>query len=249
MSMWMYLRMQGFAGIAAMLPRPTRRGGHFLRDHAIDRARTVLRARRSCVSTHDPAREAISMQQERPRRRRCGVQYALALLCALAPCAAGAAQKVYRCADAAGPASYQDRPCADPAHQRVIELATPPPASPTAQATSPVPHAATAPRNSQRKAAPREAGPRAPSMSWECRAANGELFYRHSACPATIPGKTQRGGRPESVAVRVQAKPLPRRDACRRITAAGSIGRSGRERDETVTTYERNLGRDPCRRS
>jgi hypothetical protein len=189
------------------------------------------------------------MQRERPRRRRNGVLCALALLGILAPCAAGAAQKVYRCADAAGPASYQDRPCANPAHERVIELAPPPPSvgSP-GQAGSPAPRPSAAPRKTKRNAGQRSGNRRDAVTSWECRAANGELFYRHSACPATIPGKAQHGGRSESVAVRVQSKPLPRRDACRRMQAAGSIGRAGRERDETVTTYERKLGRDPCRR-
>jgi len=35
---------------------------------------------------------------------------------------------------------------------------------------------------------------------------------------------------------------------CRRLARAGSIGRAGHERDEIVSTYDRNLGRDPCRR-
>lgn len=189
------------------------------------------------------------MQQERPRRRRSGVLHAIVLLCVLSPCAASAAQKVYRCADAAGPASYQDRPCADPRHERVIELTMPPPSvDAAAQPANPAPRAAAAPRASKRNAGQRIGKRRDAVMSWECRAANGELFYRHSACPATIPDKARRGGRAGSSAVRVQATPLPRSDACRRIQAAGSIGRAGRERDETVTTYERNLGRDPCRR-
>ena len=41
--------------------------------------------------------------------------------------------------------------------------------------------------------------------------------------------------------------PLPRGEACRRMAAAGSIGRAGHARDESVSTYDRNLGRDPCR--
>lgn len=189
--------------------------------------------------------------QEIPLRRRHDVLHALVLLCALSPCVAGAAQKVYRCAVAAGPASYQDRPCADPRRQRVIELATPPPAtSPTVQAASPAPRTAAAPRKSKRGVAARGGGRRDAVMSWECRAANGEVFYRHSTCPASIPGNApaRRGGRSPATGVRVHATPLPRRDACRRIHASAASARAGRVRDETVTTYERNLGRDPCRR-
>ena len=191
------------------------------------------------------------MQREHPRRRRHGALHALILLCALWPCVAGAAPKVYLCAAAtAGPASYQDRPCADPRRQRMIEFAPPPVAGPAAQAAQPAPRTAAVPRKPKRKSAARAGGPRDAVMSWECRAANGELFYRHSSCPATIPGNAaaRRGGRSAASGVRVLATPLPRRDACRRIHATAASARAGRVRDETVSTYERNLGRDPCRR-
>jgi hypothetical protein len=45
----------------------------------------------------------------------------------------------------------------------------------------------------------------------------------------------------------VRSQALPRGEVCRRIAAAGSIGRAGHARDESVSTYDRNLGRDPCR--
>jgi hypothetical protein len=190
------------------------------------------------------------MQQESPRRPRHGVLHALVLLCTFLPCAADAEPKVYRCAAAAGPASYQDRPCADPRRQRVIEFAPPPAPSPAAQAASPAPRTAALPRKPKRKSAARGGGQREAAMSWECRAANGEVFYRHSSCPATIPGSAakRRGGPAAASGVRVQATPMPRRDACRRIHASAASARAGRTRDESVTTYERNLGRDPCRR-
>ena len=176
---------------------------------------------------------------------------ALVLLCAVSCGTAGAAQKVYRCNDTEGPASYQDRPCADPGRQRVIELAAPQPVPDlVVKAASPQPRAPSATRKSRRTPSPRGSGRDGIVMSWECRAANGELFYRHARCPGSIPGHApaRRGGRSAATGVRVQATPLPRRDACRRINATGASGRSGRARDETVTTYERNLGRDPCRR-
>jgi hypothetical protein len=89
-------------------------------------------------------------------------------------------------------------------------------------------------------------------VSYECRADNGEVFYRHGACPRTIAtagAASRHGARAgEARTAAVTAVPLPRGEACRRIAAAGSIGRAGRARDERVSTYERNAGRDPCRR-
>jgi len=40
---------------------------------------------------------------------------------------------------------------------------------------------------------------------------------------------------------------VPRDEACQRIHSAGAIGRAGHQHDEDVSTYDRNLGRDPCR--
>ncbi|RYD14485.1 MAG: hypothetical protein EOP90_12635 [Lysobacteraceae bacterium] len=87
-------------------------------------------------------------------------------------------------------------------------------------------------------------------QSFECRATNGEVFYRHARCPGSIPAgaSARRPSRGAAGSVGVRATPVPRREACRRIEAGARSGRAGRERDETVTTYERNLGRDPCRR-
>jgi hypothetical protein len=87
-------------------------------------------------------------------------------------------------------------------------------------------------------------------MSYECRAADGELFYRHGRCPAQIPAKDsllQGRTKGKSAGYAVTAQPIARAEACRRIERAGSIGRNGHEHDERVSTYERNLGRDPCR--
>ena len=56
----------------------------------------------------------------------------LAALCLLQAGVAVAAPKVYHCAAADGPAHYQDRPCADPARQRVVIFA-PAPAAGTPQ--------------------------------------------------------------------------------------------------------------------
>ncbi|MGH8172496.1 MAG: hypothetical protein ACREPX_05075 [Rhodanobacteraceae bacterium] len=92
-------------------------------------------------------------------------------------------------------------------------------------------------------------------VSYECRAANGELFYRHGACPKQISAKSsatgasaRTRGASDTQSYSVSAQALPRGEVCRQIARAGSIGRGGHERDENVSTYERNLGRDPCRR-
>jgi hypothetical protein len=97
-------------------------------------------------------------------------------------------------------------------------------------------------------------------MSWECDAANGEVFYRHARCPGSVPGDgTVRSGYAEKASgpgmrsrkgawgrVPVHGKKIPRSEACRRIHSAGAAVRDGHARDETVSTYDRLMGRDPC---
>jgi hypothetical protein len=95
-------------------------------------------------------------------------------------------------------------------------------------------------------------------MSYQCRAADGQVFYRHGACPHSIPagsahvagastrGKaSSRGGSGATVSVSTQR--IPREEACYEIQRAGAAGRAGHEHDEIASTYEHNLGRDPCR--
>ena len=152
------------------------------------------------------------------------------------------AQVVYRCEDADGRVAYQDRACADTQRSSQAEIAPAP-----APGAAPV-YAGTAPTRSAARAA-RRARPVAAVMSFECRADNGEVFYRHTGCPGSIrvDGASTRSGKAAGSA-RVSAQRVPRREACRRVAAAGSIGRAGHARDERVSTYDRNAGRDPCRR-
>lgn len=163
--------------------------------------------------------------------------------------AAGAAQagSVYKCTDVDRQVAYQDHPCSGAQQRTAVELAPAPPPAPSpdyAVASSRTSAFVRGPRHSPRASAREE--PR----SYECRAANGEVFYRHSGCPKSITdssaGRRRRGAGSSSVGV--SAVPLTRSDACKRLAAAGSVGRDGRERDERVSTYERNAGRDPCRR-
>ncbi|HKZ09172.1 MAG TPA: hypothetical protein VJL61_00535 [Rhodanobacteraceae bacterium] len=99
-------------------------------------------------------------------------------------------------------------------------------------------------------------------MSWECRAADGEVFYRHTRCPSSIVGDgVVRTGYAEKQArqntrarhnawsrVRVHGTRIPRAEACRRIDSASAAVRDGHLRDANVSTYDHLMGRDPCSR-
>lgn len=186
----------------------------------------------------------------RKRHSRCGHVCACTGLLLLFAAAAHA-DPVYRCRNPRGEIAYQDHACAAGERQTEVALDPPPAAAPAL--THERAHDT---RERSRAREPAHADRRSRGtdtrtvMSWECRA-DGEVFYRHGGCPKSIgashgatPG-SRRGGK-GAPAVTVTASPLPRAEACRRLAHAG--GRSGREHDETVSTYERNAGRDPCRR-
>ncbi|HVT32761.1 MAG TPA: DUF4124 domain-containing protein [Rhodanobacteraceae bacterium] len=157
------------------------------------------------------------------------------------------AESVYKCRGADGAIAFQDRPCAASQTQSLVDIAPPPPPA-AAPDYGLAAHAGR--RADARSRAPRAAREPRETMSYECRAADGELFYRHGRCPAQIPAdrSSSRGSaKGKSAGYAVTAQPIARAEACRRIERAGSIGRSGHERDERVSTYDRNLGRDPCR--
>jgi hypothetical protein len=160
------------------------------------------------------------------------------------------ASSIHRCRDAEGHVAFQDFACAEMQEEERVEIAAAPPPAPSPVYGHP-PHEH-APERARRVAGrSRPAASRAP-VSYECRAGDGEVFYRHSPCPKSIRirtaasgGRGQRAERTESVPV--AGTPLSRSEACRRLAA--SAARSGRERDDQVSTYEHNIGRDPCRRS
>lgn len=170
------------------------------------------------------------------------------------------AASVYRCVDARGHLGYQDMPCATHARQSKVDL------EPQPLIGAPGEHAArvatqTRHHSVHSRAQPRHSARSKAVMSWECRAADGEVFYRHAHCPSSIPGdgvvRWQDGGDPPSGkrsrrrrnawgAVPVHGKQISRAEACRRIHSAGASGRDGHARDETVSTYDHLMGRDPC---
>ncbi len=165
------------------------------------------------------------------------------------------AASVYKCTGTQGEVAYQSQPCADGQPAAVVGIAPAP-------AYAPSPHYAidhdetthstrTATRG--RSAERHETGP----LSYECRTADGQLFYRHGSCPHSVPaanvhsasasthGKSATRG--SGATVSVSAQRIAREDACHEIQRAGSAGRIGHEHDEVVSSYEHNLGRDPCR--
>lgn len=179
------------------------------------------------------------------------------------------AAAIYKCVDARGNLAFQDMPCATPGGQQqlttvgqpLIDAAAPPPSvDPAATGSS---SRRTGARSARAPAPARPSGSRkksAAEFSWECRAANGEVFYRHARCPSTVAGdgvvreryvehrngprtRTDRGawGR-----VPVHGTKITRAAACRRMDAASTAGRDGHLRDQRVSTYDRLMGRDPC---
>ncbi len=174
-----------------------------------------------------------------------------------APCAHAAA---YRCTDAHGQVAYQDVPCAVGATQREIAL-VPQPAIGDADEVRAVrlraPQRATRPRT--RKPTGR-AKPVVAATSWECRTADGEVFYRHTRCPASVPGdgvvrntfvertrgKPTRNRRGAWQRVPVHGRKVSRAEACQRIDAPAAAVRDGHLRDARVSTYDHLMGRDPC---
>jgi len=179
------------------------------------------------------------------------------------------AASVYRCVDAHGRLAFQDTPCAEQAQQRKIDVQPLPTIGDPAEVAAQRRATATSIRASLRKVhgarRMRSSSPRAreeTEMSWECSAADGEVFYRHAHCPSSIPGDgTVRTAYAEKMTrqntsrnhnawtrVRVHGVKIPRAEACRRIHSAGAGGRDGHLRDDRVSTYDHLMGRDPCNR-
>jgi hypothetical protein len=165
------------------------------------------------------------------------------------------AASVYKCTSAQGDVAYQSQPCPDAQQATVVEIAPAPAFAPSPHyaldhdETARTARTATRSRSGER----REAAP----VSYECRATDGQLFYRHGSCPHSIPAGHARSssssshgkgaGRGSGATVSVSAQRIAREDACHEIQRAGAAGRAGHEHDEVVSSYEHNLGHDPCR--
>lgn len=190
----------------------------------------------------------------------------LVLVLACLPARASAAT-VYKCTNGEGHIAYQNTFCTPQQQSRVMQFAPPPkpgPAAPAVESRAGKGKARSKADGGRGRAASRSSRPRsqrtatpaapAEDQSWECRLGNGEVFYQHAPCPAGAyashseshsPTRGRRRGADRLTPV--SSKPISRADACRRIHAPSASSRPGHERDEDVSTYERNLGRDPCR--
>lgn len=149
---------------------------------------------------------------------------------------------VYKCVDGSGATAYQDRPCASAQHESEVEIAPAP-------AYAPSPKYAVETRAQRAAYRPSRSTPRSSRASAnECRASDGRVFYRLGACPHSLAAESGGVGRGKGSAnsVSVSSHPVPRDEACAQMRRAGSIGRGGHEFDEQVSTYDKNLGRDPC---
>ncbi|HEY7872993.1 MAG TPA: DUF4124 domain-containing protein [Rudaea sp.] len=155
------------------------------------------------------------------------------------------AGSVYKCTDANGAVTFQDQICATVQVQSEVDIA-PAPAyvpSPKYAVESHEAHANVRVARTQSRA-------RRSETAYECRASDGRVFYRLGACPrslAAVGGSASHGkGRGGGNSVSVSGHPVPRDEACSQMRRAGSIGRGGHEFDEHISTYDKNLGRDPC---
>ncbi len=163
----------------------------------------------------------------------------LFVACAMSLATKASAQVVYRCIGEDGTTIFQDRACANGA-RLVMPTERPPSPAPAHERTK-----ATTREKRPAASTPRNAPARAvTSNAWECRASGGTVFYRFSACPSTLPARGS-SGREAKPPERVQARTITLPEACRHMRANG---RQGRQHDDQVSTYDRNLGRDPCRR-
>jgi hypothetical protein len=181
------------------------------------------------------------------------------------------AGSIFKCVDGNGGVSYQQIPCTQGGQQSEVvirnDLSTPAPASPNNPRNAQIIEKSNGDAISNYQAsAPAQAVSHVPppvsngfstsprDTSYECRLPNGEVFYRHDSCPSTA--STGSSTTHDSIRgtwstssndVSVTSRPVSREEACRKMNSAGAIGRDGRARDQQVSTYDKNLGRDPCR--
>ena len=150
-----------------------------------------------------------------------------------------AAQSILKCVDRDGHVAFQDKPCAAGQREQQVVIDPAPPTLPSPDYSAADRADSSRPQRSKRQV-------RQPIIySFECRTQTGALFFRHDHCPASIDRSGLIGGSRSAGREKVRGSRIPRIDACRGMR---SVGRDGREFDDEPTTYERNLGRDPCRR-
>ena len=169
----------------------------------------------------------------------------LALLAMMLLAAGVRAESVYKCSGG-DVIAYQSKPCADMSVASVIDLGPAP-------AIAPSPHYAISTARPETKSPKRIArAEREPVKdAFECRGSDGTVFYRLGHCPRSVGGSDDKGrhGSKSSAtkSVSVSGHAVSRDEACAQMRRAGAIGRKGHEFDETISTYDRNIGNDPCK--
>lgn len=181
---------------------------------------------------------------------------AAALFTCINPAHAAAA---WRCVDAAGQVAFQDTPCPTAARTRPLDLPAQPLIGAPGEAAARLATVSTQASPIRERARARHAPKTKTPMSWECQAADGEVFYRHGRCPSSIAGDgvaretwtrkpaRSRGRQPNAWSrIAVHGVKVPRAEACQRIHAVAASSRDGYRHDEDVSVYDRAMGRDPC---
>ena len=182
-------------------------------------------------------------------------------------CTAATAGQIFKCTDASGAVSYQATACVEGSQQSDVvirkDTATPaPPSKYNPRKASVVPPRTDDVTSNYKLPSfvhgnpppPQPAYQGSDQVSYECRMSNGEVFYQHQACPTSITTgssknydlDTHRSGQLDVVSS-VSSRQISRDEACDKINRSGAIGREGHGRDQRVSTYDKNLGRDPCR--
>lgn len=172
------------------------------------------------------------------------------------------AASIYQCIGAHGEKTFRDTPCAGQTRQTKLEVAGLPLIDHGAPRWNPPASSSGSPARHSRTRNTSEARARKakPATSWECRAANGEVFYRHARCPGSVQGdgvvrnayaEKHASGRTRGhdnawSKVPVHGTKISRAEACRRIRSPSAAGRDGHLRDKTVGTYDHLMGRDAC---
>ena len=167
------------------------------------------------------------------------------------------AESVYKCVNDKGDIAYQDVGCNERQQQTEIPIAPSLRLAPPLREPSPPRFERWQERPLARNVRTELRRPALKEMAYQCRAGDGRVFYRLGPCPHSIAGAASgstigkshngKGASAHGGSVQVASQRVPRELACEEIHRAGAISRDGHEFDEHVSTYDRNLGRDPCK--
>lgn len=177
-----------------------------------------------------------------PTHRTLRLHEWLALLAMMFVAAGVRAESVYKCVGG-DVVAYQSKPCAEVSRATVIELDPAPAFVPSPRYAVSKPHPELATKRTM------HAEHKVAKEAFECRGSDGTVFYRLGHCPRSVggDGKKDRRGADAAKSVAVSGHAVSRDEACTEMRRAGAIGRKGHEFDEIISTYDRNIGNDPCK--